>query len=174
MEYAHILEKGTRWYLMDDYKVRLNLGNNYKIKIRSNHDKYLRKMKNQLSFHVPNYFFQPRFKAGMWNGKINFITDAGFLPYGLLLEFLRISKKFYPDIKIEADDGVKSLFKGPTIDIKYDLKFQPRFYQKEATEICLKRTKGIIQSATASGKSLIISYIINNLMNNPLLSTKSM
>jgi superfamily II DNA or RNA helicase len=149
-----------------DYKVQLQLETNYKIKIKSNHDSYLKDMKEEFSIHVPNYFFMPKFKCGSWDGKQHFITEAGMMPYGLLLDFIKIHKKLFPDLKIEADDGVRNLFKGPELEINYNLKFQPRPYQKEAIETCLKYTKGLIVSSTASGKSLVISYIIKTLLNN--------
>lgn len=149
-----------------NHKVQLLLVNNYKIKIKSNHDTYLKKMKEEFSIHVPNYFFMGKFKAGMWDGKVNFITESGIMPYGLLIDYLRIHKKLFPNLTIEADDNIKSLFKGPKLDINYNLKYTPRSYQKEAIELCLKYTKGIIRAATAAGKSLVISYIIKILLNN--------
>lgn len=149
-----------------DYKVQLLLGSNYKIKIRSNHDDYLVDMKEEFAIHVPNYFFMGKYKAGMWDGKSHFITEAGFLPYGLLADFIRTHKRLYPNLPIEPDEGVKTLYKGVDLTPKYDLKYYPRPHQKEATEIALKRTKGIIRSATASGKSLTISYIIKTLLEN--------
>jgi superfamily II DNA or RNA helicase len=149
-----------------NYKAELLLGSNYKIKIKSNHYDYLSDMKEEFAIHVPNYFFMGKYKAGMWDGKSHFITEAGFLPYGLLLDFMRKSIKMFPNVKLVPDDGVKALFKGPAIPIKYDLSLEPRPYQKETIESTIKFTKGIIRSATASGKSLAISYILKNLLDN--------
>jgi superfamily II DNA or RNA helicase len=149
-----------------EYKAKLTLERDYKIRITSNHHDYAEDMKEEFSQYVKNYFFMGKYKAGMWDGKVHFITEASLMPFGLLLDFIRLHKKKYPDVKLEADEGVKSLFKGDEIDIVYDLSFKPRPYQKEAIEICIKHTKGIIRSATASGKSLVISYIIKNLMRN--------
>ena len=123
-------------------------------------------MKEEFAIHVPNYFFMGKYKAGFWDGKIHFITERGFLPYGLLLDFMKKSIKMYPNVKLVPDENVKALFKGPEIPIKYDLSLEPRPYQKETVESTIRFTKGIIRSATASGKSLAISYILNNLLNN--------
>lgn len=147
-----------------DYKAQLTLEKNYKIRIKCNHHDYLADMEDSFAIHVKNYFFMGKYKAGIWDGKTHFLTEAGLLPYGLLLDYIRVHKKLYPNIPLELDEGVKSLFKGHEIDIRYDLLHQPRPYQRDAIEICLKRSKGIIRSATASGKSLVISYIIKNLM----------
>lgn len=148
------------------YKASLKLGNNYKIKIQSNHDTYLKDMKEEFALHVKNYYFMGKYKAGMWDGKVHFITEAGMMPYGLLLDFMRLHKKLYPDIQLVPDEGVKNLFKGPPIEPNYNLSLFPRPYQKETVETMLKFTKGIIRSATASGKSLAISYIIKTLLDN--------
>ena len=149
-----------------DYKAHLTLERNFKIRIKSNHDDYVHDMKEEFALHVPNYYWMGKFKAGMWDGKSHFITEASLIPYGLLLDFIRVSKKLFPEVKIYPDKGVKNLFKGDEMDISYNLSLYPRPYQKEAIEICIKRSKGIIRSATASGKSLVISYIIYNLMKN--------
>jgi superfamily II DNA or RNA helicase len=148
------------------YKAQLTLEKNYKIRIKSNHHDYVKDMKEEFALHVKNYYFMGKYKAGMWDGKIHFITEASLMPYGLLLDYIRLHRKLYPDIELNLDDGIKNLFKGHEMDIHFDLELYPRPYQKEAIEVCLKHSKGIIRSATASGKSLVISYIIYNLFKN--------
>jgi hypothetical protein len=59
-------------------------------------------MKEEFAIHVPNYFFMGKYKAGFWDGKIHFITERGFLPYGLLLDFMKKSIKKYPNVKISS------------------------------------------------------------------------
>ena len=53
----------------------------------------LQNMKEEFAYHVKNYYFMGKFKAGFWDGKIHFITEAGLIPYGLLPIFLKKSKK---------------------------------------------------------------------------------
>jgi len=149
-----------------DYKVELTLCNNYKIRIKSNHYTYVEKMSEEFAIHVKGYYWMGKYKSGMWDGKTHFITEAGLMPYGLLLDFIKKSKELFPEVKICPDDGVKNLFKADKIEINYDLSLYPRPYQKEAIEFCLKYSKGIIRSSTASGKSLVISYILYNLIKN--------
>jgi len=149
-----------------EYKAYLTLEKNYKIRIKCDHHDYLKDMSDEFAMPVKNYWFMGKFKAGMWDGKTHFITEAGLMPYGLILDFMKVHKKLYPEITLVPDNGVKSIFKGHEMDIKYDLSLQPRPYQQEAIEICLKYAKGIIRSATASGKSLVISYLIKNLLAN--------
>jgi superfamily II DNA or RNA helicase len=76
---------------------------------------------------------------------------------------------------IKVSDEVKTLY-GNNIDnveFIYNLKYSPRYYQEEITNECIRYKKGIFVSPTASGKSLIISYIIDILHHNKL-SNKSL
>ena len=148
------------------YETRLAIYKNLRVKILTNDPKYLKEMKKAFTHKVKGYYWMPRYRSGTWNGESSLITDAGTFPYGLLPDFLKFHKKDHEDVKLVIDEEVKNLFKGDDIDIKYDLSLQPRPYQKESIEYCLKYTKGIIRSATASGKSLVIAYIIKNLFNN--------
>jgi len=147
------------------YKTQLVLYGNLRIKVLSNHPKFLSKMKKHFTHKVKGYFWSPKYKAGMWNGESSLITPTGTFPYGLLPDFLREAKN-YPDIGLEIDDSVKALYKGDDLEIKFDLALTPHPYQLEAIQYCLRYTKGIIRSATASGKSLVISYIIKTLLDN--------
>jgi superfamily II DNA or RNA helicase len=137
-----------------------------RIKIESDSDEFIKKIKDHFTYKVKDYYWSPKYQAGVWNGKTCFIAANGTFPYGLLPDFLRKHKASFPDVKLKVDDEVKGFFTGDDFELKFDLSLYPRPYQKESVEYCLKYTKGIIRSATASGKSLVISYIIKNLMDN--------
>jgi len=146
-------------------KARLELYKDIRIKIHTNSPEYMKAMKKAFTHKVKDYYWMPTYQAGVWNGETSLITKAGTFPYGLLLDYLREHKK-HKDVQLEVDDEVKNLFKGEELEINYDLSLFPHPYQKEAIEYCLRYTKGIIRSATASGKSLVISYIIKTLLDN--------
>ena len=148
------------------FEAKLVLYKNIRIKVLTNSAKYMKAMKKAFTHKVEGYYWMPKYRAGVWNGETSLITKAGTFPYGLLPDYLREHKKEHSDVKLEVDDSVKSLFKGDDVDIKFDLSLYPHPYQKEAVEYCLRYSKGIIRSATASGKSLVISYIIKNLLDN--------
>jgi superfamily II DNA or RNA helicase len=129
----------------------------------------VKEIKEFLTFYVPGFRFMPRYQSGSWDGKTSLFnpTERSF-PYGLLyhvLKFLKTSN--HKDIKIETE--IPKLFYGTNIEPVYSLKFQPYDYQDLCIRTALKSSKGIIQSATGSGKSLIITYIIHNLMTNNLI-----
>jgi superfamily II DNA or RNA helicase len=130
---------------------------------------YLDLMREKFTRHVPGYQFTPKYKTGRWNGKICMIHEwRSTFPYGILLDYVRVHKRNFPRNKLIITPELKALFKGPKVDINYNLKLMPRPYQKDCIEAALNFSKGIIRSATASGKSLVIAYIILNLLENAL------
>jgi len=101
-----------------------------------------------------------------------FKTSNRTLPYGLFFELFRFLKLQGLSKQLVIDDSIKNIFKATdNIDIKYDLKYEPFYYQDETIKDAIQKTRGLYQLPTSSGKSLIISYIINNLYNNKI--TKS-
>jgi superfamily II DNA or RNA helicase len=126
---------------------------------------FLDAVKNHFSDYVENYQFNPKFKSGYWSGKISMYNAyRNTLPYGLFIDLIRFKKDEYPMLEMKVEKDVMDMFKNPSVgEIKYDLKLPPRDYQQEMIEIALKYSKGIFRAATASGKSLVIAYIIKNL-----------
>ncbi len=131
-------------------------------------------LKEHFSCFVPNYQFTPKYKAKMWDGKIYFFnTVQRLLPIGLLsflkpflvkfgykAKFLFPYKEKYTDtISQEALGAFYSrVFAGSDI--------RPRDYQETAILAGLERKRGILESATGSGKSLIIYCLIRYIMEN--------
>jgi superfamily II DNA or RNA helicase len=150
--------------------VDLSLFNPITIKIQTEDIDYLDMMRQEFTRAVPNFQWTKAYKSGYWNGRVSMIDQwKSTFPYGLLMDYIRIHRKMFPRYTLSISPEVKRLFKGPTLDIKYDLKLKPRPYQKDCIEASLEYTKGIIRSATASGKSLVIAYIIRNLFRNKII-----
>jgi superfamily II DNA or RNA helicase len=102
----------------------------------------------------------PSYRAGQWNGKICVMKSNNTLPYGLLIDLVRFAKKEYPTLKLDVAKDVTEMFSGEDIDFEPALNKIPRDYQLDCVLTSLKFKRGIIRSSTASGKSLIIAYII--------------
>lgn len=111
------------------------------------------------------YKFMPKYKSGVWDGKISlFNKGLRTFPYGLLPDVVRHLKREWSDAKITMGQEVRDMYGvDDTPDFSYDLKYKPYPYQQEVIEAMVKATKGISVVATAGGKSLIISYMISNL-----------
>jgi len=135
-----------------------------KIRINAKDYKYLKELHKFFQEKVPNYFHMPQYRSGFWDGTISvFNKQTRTIPYGLFFDYLKFHKNYEnpPELKVAPD--VKRLFKGPKLKPKYDLELYPYDYQIDCIQAALDHTKGIIRSATASGKSLMIAYIIKTL-----------
>lgn len=150
--------------------INVTLYGNMRIRIDTDDESYLNFVKEQFTQFVPDRFHMPKYKAGIWNGSIClFDSMTRSLPYGLLFDLMKMNKRFFPDKEVLIDAEVKALFNNDALNnITYDLIFKPWDYQKDCIETALRFSKCIIRSATASGKSLMISYIIKNLRDNGL------
>lgn len=118
---------------------------------------------------VKNARFSPQYKAGSWDGKINFMKGK-YLPassYGFLY---KLCKDFNFPCEIY---GLEALFDN---DIDYDefkewcddffkdYKKKPRYYQIDAAYAGLKYRRCMLQLATGAGKTLIAFMMISWLM----------
>lgn len=147
--------------------VRIYIERKHRIKIDTDDYEYLKDLKKYFTHKVDNYQYMPAFRSGMWDGTTClFSADTCTLAYGLLIDFMKFHKKYYPSIKLDINSDVLRLFKGNEIEIKYDLKITPYDYQDICIKEALKKTKGIIRVATGGGKSAIIAYIVKILLDN--------
>ena len=48
-------------------------------------------LRNEYSFFVDGYKFNPKYKSGMWDGKIYMLDNKGLIYTGLLKSLLKIS-----------------------------------------------------------------------------------
>ena len=149
-------------------KVQIYKNDPLKIQIETENYQYLKGVHEYFKHKVPNYFHMPQYRAGGWDGTISLFNKLSrTIPYGLLFDLVRFHKGLERNSneapKLLIDDFIKKLFKGPQLTPIYDLKYEPYFYQRDCIEAALNSTKGIIRSATASGKSLMIAYILKSL-----------
>jgi len=121
---------------------------------------------NYFAFYTKNYRWSPKYKAGVWDGKIRlFQYKNGLLPIGLyddLVNFLvRKGIKFKNEVEQTSGLNFSENFIKKFVKeiLKCDL--VPRDYQIKAVQEVLKKQKTIILSATGSGKSFIIFIYIN-------------
>lgn len=146
--------------------VHFSLYDSLHIKVDSNNRNLMLDIDSFLTDFKKGYRFMPKYKSGVWDGKISLFRKATrSFPYGLFVDVMRHLKREWDDAKITMDSDITDMY-GHTlsnISFEYNLKYPPYPYQQEVIEALVSATKGIAVVATAGGKSLIISYIINNL-----------
>lgn len=120
------------------------------------------------AFYTPGYQWSPKYKAGIWDGRIYlFNYKTGLLPLGLAPRLLKFFKTYKFDY--ELLDGIKE--EGYKLSAKNILKFckmiktpfAPRDYQIRSIQELAWRKKASILSATGSGKSFV-AYILFNIL----------
>jgi len=120
----------------------------------------------RFSIPVDNYWFMPKYKAGIWDGKIHFISESGRFYNGILDKVLAF---FGDEYDIELDEGYEKEF----TDIK-ELKrefieytnktltvLDPYVYQWRGAIKALYHKRGICEHGTGSGKSYTITMVVN-------------
>ena len=152
-------------------KFKLNPDNTKLILIESTKGEF-NQLKLYLTRKVHNYRFMKRYKLGVWSGDVDYFKD-GFIDFGLWQEVYKCCKEYgYPFIienkdqfplnkdilKEDLQDFVDEFYKDhKTPDGK---KFVPYDHQVEAVYQLLKYQFGIVEIATAGGKSLVFGTLL--------------
>ena len=152
-------------------KFKLNEHNTKLILKESTREEY-NQLKHVLCPYVHNYRFMKRFKLGVWDGKIDFFKN-GFINFGLWNYIYEICKEYgysfeienqeeFPrDNEIKKSDIIgfcKEFYDGYKTSDGKD--FFPYEHQIDAVYKTLKHKYGLIEIATAGGKSLVFATIV--------------
>lgn len=127
-------------------------------------------LKAEYSFYANGYKFHPKFKQGLWDGRISMIDGKGLFYNGLLKSLLKYCKNKGLTIKVE---DIKK-YMPDTIEDSYIktlssyVKFSPYDYQQTSVKEALSKRKLLILSPTSSGKSLIIYLLYRHCVDNNL------
>ena len=118
-------------------------------------------------FYVPGYKFMPAYKNRMWDGKIRLFDMRKKVLYTGLFEYLKeFAELRNYTITVEED----AFYGRPDEDLNHDIDaflseirlsvnkegITPRDYQLTALSLLLNKSRSLLLSPTASGKSLII------------------
>ena len=148
----------------------------------SSHEEY-HQLKLHLQRKVDNYIFKKRHKMGLWDGTIDQFRN-GIIRFGLWKEVYKcckehgykfeVNKEDFPfdqtvqvkDVSDFCNDYYKDYRVKPT-DNNPDGIFMPYEHQIDAVHKVLKFKQGLIEVATAGGKSLIFGtflfYVLRNI-----------
>lgn len=125
----------------------------------------MKRLTKTLSPFIENYRFNPKYRCGIWDGRINFYTKISNteiqVPKGFKTSIVGFCKK-----NNEVIEYTKDKFENITREIadkfiaSQNLPFHPYEYQIQAFIDSLNQGRLINESATGSGKSLII-YLLS-------------
>ena len=154
-------------------KFKLNPDNTKLILTESTRGEY-NQLKLYLTRKVHNYRFMKRFKLGVWSGDISYMgSPEGNILFGLWQEIYKCCKEYgYPFIIENKDqfplnkDITKEKVQEFVDDFYKDHKtsegkdFSPYEHQVDAIFQLLKYQYGIVEIATAGGKSLVFGTLV--------------
>lgn len=125
--------------------------------------------RNYTSFFAPNFQYNPKFKAHMWDGKISYFdARTRMLPQGLFYMAEEFCKSYERPLELSSEMFEKrnpvSVEEVNEFAKKLEMPFAPRDYQAEEVSAAMTNAKGVVVSATGSGKSLVIYLIIRMIM----------
>lgn len=120
-------------------------------------------LRDYFSFDVEGAKFNPKFKYGVWDGKIRMMGTDGTLPWGLVsmvkafannMDYTcTIEEKLNPKPQMTRDefntwiDSMK-IYSG-------DTEIKPHWYQADSVFHAINKRRGVLNLPTSAGKSLI-------------------
>lgn len=130
---------------------------------------------DHFTFDVPNAKFAPKYKSGIWDGRIRLFNQRKKLIYKGLIELVHKFARTR-EYEINIDSGLNpttNITRGEVVAFMNSLKLhgrgkpiEIREYQIDAVHKALANKRIILESATSSGKSLIIYSIIRYALEN--------
>lgn len=144
--------------------------NETKIQIKNYDKDLLSNIRDHFSFFSDNYRFTPKYKSGMWDGRIHlFDLRNDTLPIGFAKQLYTIVRRHTTDIVCDLTLFEKGydVSEQEILDFCDLIKFEhkkPYPHQIDATIKCLKEKRLTVESATNSGKSFVLFLISNFLL----------
>jgi superfamily II DNA or RNA helicase len=118
---------------------------------------------------VKNYRFNPKYKNGLWDGKINFMVNR-FLPATTYQYLIGVCKQHGFECHIDGLEGMFDTevdydgFKSYMDDLFSNCAKKPRYYQIDAAYNMLRNRRCMIQIATGGGKTFIAFMVFMYLL----------
>jgi superfamily II DNA or RNA helicase len=125
-------------------------------------------------FAVPahNFWFHPKYKAGVWDGKIRFVGRDGVFSNGMLKdikEYLGKQSEYELEVdpRYDSDFPDKAALKEEFVKIvsQLDCPLVPRYYQLRGAVKSIYLKRCINEHCTGSGKTLTMALVCHFLMN---------
>lgn len=154
---------------MENKKVIFKKINNIQARIFSDHPNIINDLIKYMALYAENYRFMPKYKMGIWDGKIRFVDNSGIFNIGLLnIIYNFVSQYDYTDIEfddalIEKNENFEDEFNELTTTWLNE-SLVPRDYQLEGSLKAIKYKRGVLEHATSAGKSLTLALIVMYLL----------
>jgi len=126
---------------------------------------YTEELEKILTVPYPNYWFSPRYRQGLWDGKHHFLKIPSCkFPTGLLFIVENYCKKTSTKYEVVDRRIATTISKKESVvpnDLLDGITLRP--YQVEAVQAALRSGRGIIEAPTGSGKTEIAIAIVKKI-----------
>ena len=122
----------------------------------------LMEMSRHFSFMVSGYQFMPKYRMGIWDGRIRLLNTGNQTIYaGLYEDIVKFCQNEKYDITLSSDFKQNDFSKVEAEKLvkEWNVKYVPRDYQLKAFIDAIRLKRATFLSPTASGKSFIIFLI---------------
>lgn len=133
-------------------------------------DEHLKFFIDKYSVLTANYFFNPKYKLGVWDGKISFFGKAGKTYMFLLEEILPLLVRFgyaptIEDLRITVATQPSLIDENVFAHVLHPDTGQPiilRDYQVRCINALIENSYGLINASTGAGKTLITAALCHS------------
>lgn len=132
-------------------------------KLITDNPELLNKLSEKYTFKVPGYQYTPQYKRRVWDGNKTYFKKNGTFRTGLLhriFDDLVLVGANPKDIVISGEPAIVDDF---VLDVLNVDDYEYYDYQREAIDGAIRNKRGIIDSPTASGKTLIMAGLVKSL-----------
>ncbi len=133
------------------------------------HQEHVDILHEMFGLFAPNYFFNPKYKLGSWDGKIRFFSKTGKTYKFLLPQILpKLQQWGYTfdliDNRTTTVVPVEQITKDYFSHIKHGHTGEPielRYYQVEAVNALIDNAGGIVVAGTGAGKTMANAALVD-------------
>jgi superfamily II DNA or RNA helicase len=128
----------------------------------------IRELYENFRFRVEGYRFTPKFKAGIWDGYINLISQRGICPVGLVPDVMKYAISVGYPVKVSEEFRefkAKLVFDAVALQLPFEL----RDYQLAAIDRALEKKRQIMLLATSAGKSVVMYALARTIPGKTLI-----
>jgi superfamily II DNA or RNA helicase len=129
----------------------------------------LEEIADYFTFFAPNYQFHPKYKFGMWDGKLRLVERTRNLIYkGLLKRVIKfcVERKYKFNLDPELKNPNPNFDITPFINHLQIKSIKPYEFQIKCVDKMIKEGRLLVESSTGSGKSFIMYAVMRWLIDN--------
>lgn len=127
-------------------------------------------IKEHFTFYAKGYKYHPKYKHGLWDGRISMLASNGMFYIGLMSELMSYCKSQKVTIEVTNPEAFKTKIKWSDDWFEQYKKNSVAYTlyddQENSVKHAIRYNKSLVLSPTGSGKSIIIYTIVRFLLEN--------